>query len=75
MEVNKLPTISRRSWRLVQLIAKLSDFDRHSNLSEIDEGAENRFPPNHCIQLEHFKLRHANGVMRMKLIITTTEVW
>ena len=36
--VNKLPIASQRLQLLEQLIAKLSDFDRCSNLSDIDEG-------------------------------------
>ena len=36
--VNKLPTASQKLQLLEQLIAKLLDFDRCSNLSNIDEG-------------------------------------
>ena len=38
--VNKLPTASHKLQLLEQLIAKLLEFDRCSNLSNIDEGVQ-----------------------------------
>ena len=72
MTVNKLPTVSRRSQLLEQLIAKLSDFDRCSNLSNIDE--EVRKIAAHQItasDLNTFTITFLIN-MRMKFFMTAT---
>ena len=70
--VNKLPTASQRLQLLEQLIAKLSDFDRCSNLSNIDEGvrkiAANQITASH---LNTFTNTFLIG-MRMKFVMITT---
>ena len=63
--VNKLPTASQRLQLLEQLIAKLSDFDRCSHLSNIDEGV--RKIAAHQITASDFLIN-----MRMKFAMTTT---
>ena len=70
--INKLLIASQRLQLLEQLIAKLLDFDRCSNLSNIDEGV--RKIAAHQItasDLNTFTITF-NINMRMKLVMTTT---
>ena len=70
--VNKLLIASQRLQLLERLIAKLLDFDRCSNLSHIDEGAEDRCAPNHCIWLEHVHEHVSHQHAKMKFVTTRT---
>ena len=73
--VNKLPIASQRLQRLEQLFAKLSDFDRCSNLSDIDEGvgkiAAHQITAS---DLNTFTITFPDNV-RMKSVMTTTRCW
>ena len=56
--VNKLPTASQKSQLLEQLIAKLLDFDRCSNLSNIDDVGRRgrRWCPHSLAELYRFAM-------------------
>ena len=71
--VNKLPTASQKLQLLEQLIAKLLDFDRCSNLSNIDEGV--RKIAAHQIIASDLNTFTNTFLFNMRMKFVTTTTW